>query len=500
MRITIDARAAGQGKTTQGIYSRLRANIALQQKTLVVVPSKALQGQYKEAFPLMRVINRDGSASVYKDSIDALAFDSLVCITHQAFLNLPFKTLGGLFREWNLILDEVFIPFTTATITATGKLAGLHFDEMFEMDEIASHTTADDDTNYFGVKVKTSTGQQNLFRVSETLRQLTSEAWDFDCTRKTYESIIKGEAERVTIMGLLSKEVFSNWNSVHIAAAAFDKTLFKEWMDTKEFETETVVDFVPHANGRVRLHIAMEANINHVGKDVRQPFNFTNYTRDKNPEVMQQFADYVREHMPEDTAFIWAANNSESSNFQELLADTNDYTSNGHLASDSRISKVNHNPHGLNHLTHATGVVLGTAIRVSPTTAKWLAYQFGLKKSNGFVEKVVAYGFYQIALRTGLRNAMEFNGEIDIFVLDGVAGRAMLDYFDINQIEFLEIPVKRKTTKELSQTPRALIERARRQAKAAGTYVKKTPMTPAERKRKCLEKKKALALNPNTTK
>lgn len=490
MKITIDARAAGQGKTTQGIYSRLRANIALQQKTLVVVPSKALQEQYKAAFPLMRVINRDGSTSVYKDSIDALAFDSLVCITHQAFLNLPFKTLGGLFREWNLILDEVFIPFTTANITATGKLAGLHFDEMFEMDEIASYTTADDDTNYFGVKVKTSTGQQNLFQVSETLRQLTSEAWDFDCTRKSYESIIKGEAKRVEIMGLLAKEVFSNWNSVHIAAAAFDKTPFKDWMDIMEFETETVVGFVPHANGRVRMHIAMEPNINHIGKDVRQPFNFTNYAREKNPEVMQQFAEYVKSNMPAETAFIWAANNSEALDFNDL--------SNDHLASDSRISRVSHNPHGLNHLTHTTGVVLGTAIRVSPTTAKWLAYKFGFGKRKGFVEKVVAYGFYQIALRTGLRNAMEFAGVIDIFVLDGVAGQAMLDYFDPRQIEFHEIRVQREAQRELAMTPEAIRLRAIRAAKAEGTKTKKTPMTSAERKRKCLEKKKALALNPNT--
>ena len=92
MKITIDARAAGQGKTTQGIYSRLRKNQAFGQKTLVVVPSIKLQADYAAAFPQMRVINSahektEPVPKVGQEILAALQLEDMICITQAAFLN-----------------------------------------------------------------------------------------------------------------------------------------------------------------------------------------------------------------------------------------------------------------------------------------------------------------------------------------------------------------------------------------------------------------------------
>mgnify|MGYP003340876010 CR=1 FL=1 len=57
--IVIDQRGCGQGKTTDGIYKRIRANKQNNIKSLVVVPSLKLQEQYKKDLDLIAKVKSD---------------------------------------------------------------------------------------------------------------------------------------------------------------------------------------------------------------------------------------------------------------------------------------------------------------------------------------------------------------------------------------------------------------------------------------------------------
>lgn len=489
MKITIDARAAGQGKTTQGIYSRLRKNQALGQKTLVVVPSILLQADYAAAFPQMRVINskHDPAEPVPKvgqEILAALQLEDMICITQAAFLNLPFDQTR-LFKDFDLVLDEIFQPFEVVSITAKGKLAGLDFAALLNIDPLAHTAWEGDDQNYFALNIDTRAAlNQNLWQMTSHLKRLSSQAFNCEITRKSYDSIVKGTAELVYVMGMLRPEVLTSFASVHIAAAAFERTVFADWINEVGLSYEVLVPFKPHKNGRVRFHIASEPNINHRGHDVRQPLRLSKARR-KSTDIDSQFLAYVEQNLPSQARVLWQANLDSEIDLSNVR-------------SPSDCSRITHLPHGLNEFTDFNCVVLTSAIRLNTMTQKWLNQKFGHKKGNGFAERVVAYNFYQSVLRTGIRKP-DFDGEVDVYVLDGVAGNSLLGYFDLNskRVEYIDIPLQVKS-RELSQTPRAIRARELREAKAAGTYAKKIPMTPAERKRKCLAKKKALALNSET--
>lgn len=496
MKITIDARAAGQGKTTQGIYSRLRKNQAFGQKTLVVVPSIKLQADYQKAFPQMRVINSahektEPVPKVGQEILAALQLEDMICITQAAFLNLPFDQTR-LFKDFDLVLDEIFQPFDVVSITANGKLTGLDFAALLNIDPRALTAWEGDDQNYFALKIDTRAAQnQNLWRMTQDLQRLSSQAYEFEITRKSYDSIVKGTAEVVYAMGMLRPEVLTSFASVHIAAAAFERTVFADWINEVGLSYEVLVPFKPHNNGRVRFHIASEPNINHIGRDVRQPLRLSK-TRRKSTDIDSQFMAYIEQNLPSQARVLWQANKDSEIKLDDVRSSIE--------SSTEATAEINHLPHGLNEFTDFNCVVLTSAIRLNTMTQKWLNQKFGHKKGNGFAERVVAYNFYQSVLRTGIRKP-GFDGEVDVYVLDGVAGNSLMtEYFDLNskRVEHIDIPLRIKS-RELSQTPGAIRERARRAAKAAGTYAKKIPMTPAERKRKCLAKKKAQALHSNTS-
>ena len=107
--ISVDARESGSGKTTDVIYKKLDKASSIN-RIIVIVPSIALQDQYKAAYKNAKIINSTTSENVQKKLGHALAAEEkIICITHEAWLqsSIPYH-----YRQYcNLIADEALPIF-----------------------------------------------------------------------------------------------------------------------------------------------------------------------------------------------------------------------------------------------------------------------------------------------------------------------------------------------------------------------------------------------------
>lgn len=366
-KITVDARGAGQGKTTDpkdGIYSRIQRYNLTGERALITAPSKDLQEQYRKDLLAkgitITVVNEDTvfeGQSVSRQYNECLGEHQFICITSQTFKNSKHRD-----RDYHLILDECIAPFKPFTVKfkpnpAWSVAMPFNLSALFEV--------TDRWKDYICIRpIWTKEMQDN-----EYIRRFISE---FDDTTNhsmwvkssDYKRFAENAGE-LTIINVLDKSHFQGWKSVHIAAAAFDYSLTSQLLKFHNIEYKIERPFVKHTN-KVVIHTSEEK------------FSKNRY-QTKKSEV-DEFIKYTESIAGNN--FIGLANNNV-----DMISE--------------KVVQFSHNSHGLNHAKDKHTALVLSVINV-PT-----AYADFINKitEDQFTAKLATetYGIYQFVMRTSLR-------------------------------------------------------------------------------------------------
>ena len=486
MEVTVDSRACGQGKTYHGIYNKIRHNIKEGKLTMIVAGSIALQEQYKQAFPEMTIINSETSTnSTTSEVLNAMiATKQLICITHQCFTLLPISHHR---TQYELIIDEAIQNIVQQTpIVVKDNYVIINWEKHFELNESDAELVSQirlenldsaipvNDTTFIKL---TLVGSDEGSLLNSAYRQITNSNYDHYITLYDFMIMTQQSDSKRKSFGfysLLNNEVFRAWNSIHIAAAAFDKTPMHALMKKIGYDFIITNKFKPH-KVYIKFHFPITPD----------KWKWTNTKRKDNPELLKQMHEYINKTA---TGPVLALRNKD-----EVLKLDNEFA-------------LTHNVHGLNkpEYINSTNVSLESAL-VPPTMLKafykaYLLIGYNTNEANRLVDQFhVGYLFYQALGRCKLRDTNYNNEVINLFVPDQRIMNCIYEYFyhkkeDDEEIEdtaiyiLYEIYDINLMTKE-AQTDAERNKKCRDKKKE--TKIKKTPMTSAERKRKCIAKKKA---------
>jgi hypothetical protein len=458
--ITIDQRGCGQGKTTDGIYKRIQANHQNNIKTLVVVPSIALQEQYKRDldYPVQlinsKIYNEDSGS--FTTTIQACIYHmrkgtEFIIITHQAFVKLP---MTGNKSKYDLIIDEALDDIIRKTEVASVNSDvwkpdyDLHNLFQFE-DDITEQTiqlTKDDDNDWYALD-QFREPSQGLLSDSPSFKNITDKNYIHHVTGKSW-SILNGQAGGVAhVISTLNPQILENWRSVYIASAAFKNTKMYHWMNKHNIQICTPKEyrFIEH-RGNIKLHTSNN-----------NKFDWSNSKRKEYPEILNNYHEQVKQLATGDVLTV--RNNSETQNLGDIER------------------RLNHNVHGMNNLQEYKNISLETALIPDPMIRKfiidqWLVIYTKEQQKRMVTHMFSAYLFYQVIMRTSLRST-SYNGErINIFVLDQHTGVCLMEYFDeISEVGEMDItsniPLRKKgqPTKEIKLTQAEKSKRYRERKK-----------------------------------
>jgi hypothetical protein len=420
--ITIDQRGCGQGKTTDGIYKRIHANIQKNTKSLIVVPSINLQEQYKKDLGKDYTIQIINSNLYNDDSIDfnttiqatlhhmKLGTD-IIIITHQAFVKLP-KTSHKM--KYDLIIDEALedIIRKTSVIIDSTDVWKPDFDlyNLFEFEnnivEKIIETDIDNDEDWYELH-QYRNPTQTLISDSPSFRSITDKNYVHHVTSKGWHTLTGQSGGTINVISVLNPDVLKNWHNVYIAAANFFYTKMGVWLVHNNFQyyTPKGYEFVKHV-GNIKLHTSNDSK-----------FNWSNTKRQNYPDILGKYHDYVKSNASGDVITI--RNNSEKQHLGNIEI------------------RVNHNVHGQNNLQEYVDISLETALIPDPQVKKfiidkWLSPLSKYEQNRCITHMFSCYLFYQTIMRTKLRSR-EYNNElINIFVLDQDTGVCLMDYFEPN--------------------------------------------------------------------
>lgn len=460
--ITIDQRGCGRGKTTDGIYKRIHANISSQTKTLIVVPGIKLQYQYeKDLDHPIKVINSqiyNEDSSDFTSTVQACIFNmkkgtDIIIITHQTFVKLP---ITGHKMKYDLIIDEaiddVIRKTDVASVNNEAWCPDYDLYNLFEFDNDTTQQivelTKDDDQEWHQLH-QFREPTQGLLSDSPSFRNITDKNYIHHVTSKGWHILNGQDGGTAHVISTLNPEVLRGWRSIYIAAAAFTNTKMFYWMISNDFQyyTPKEYQFEPH-----------EGNIKLFTSD-NNKFDWSNNKRKTYPEILKKYHEQVKLHATGNVITI--RNNSEKQNM------------------GSTEHRLNHNVHGLNDLQEYKNISLETALIPDPQIKKfitdnWLIKQNKQDQKRAITHMFSAYLFYQVIMRTSLRSKDYNNERINIFVLDQHTGVCLMDYFatlsDIGEMDITSnIPLKKR-----------------------GQPVKAITLTPAEKQKRYRERKKQL--------
>jgi len=417
--IEIDSRAAGQGKTTQGIYPRIRHLLSMNEKILLVVPSIDLQHQYHKEFGHIsdfyyinytttdtRVFDSAVSVSssntgVIKSTINSLVSNTrtIVCITHQCWLQLNLTP--QIRQQWNLIIDEVVKPLDTVNWQRARNAVDWspivilpeHFDS-------ASHPD-----NWWPVKFDVDLSDSWLSSIAD-LRKLNNPNWIIRARTSSINNMTADQAGRIEFVRELDPVVLQDWMSVFVAAAAFESTFMGVWVHRHGF---TVLD---NENPFVPVHYGVA----HFHAPVQQDFRWTNYRRKANPYIHDYYAAEVNRIRREN-------------NITDIVTVRN----NGSDVELDHEQRLKHNCHGQNQFQHVTAASCESALIPSPIFDSFLKEEMGMSHQQ-IVTAYCAYEFYQMIMRIALRDRTNTQ-RCDIFLLDAEVGQYLMAFFDLDQVE-----------------------------------------------------------------
>jgi hypothetical protein len=419
--ITIDSRRCGGRKTTDpvnGIYSRIRKFIQLNERVLVVVPSIKLQHQYADDLSEIRchLINSENTTqSTTNRILDAFRnpTHSVVIITHAAFLQLPYV---GYRSNWNLVIDEAIDEVIRIdSIAATDR--GI-WNPNFDLATIFDWTS-ELERKYYTANVRDNTrwGSMSMIRKpqasmldsSESWRKLTNENYITWMTNLSWTTLTDQSGGVVKIIQTLNPDILSGWMTVHIAAAAFDYTAMSMWMRANNINYRITNKFVPqtitgaiHAPTAVGWRVSKNKLIN-------------------NPDILKQFQDYVKQNAK--TPVI-AVRNSFSQNHSEYREVK---------------ERVKHNAYGINNQEWMTShdislesALIPDSLLISYISEHWIPNLDKHEANKAITHIYSAYKFHQLIYRSHIRTT-DTPDEINIYVLDDVVAAALLDYFEFTK-------------------------------------------------------------------
>jgi hypothetical protein len=433
MNITLDERGCGQGKTTDGIYKRIYKNHKNNINTLVVVPSILLQKQYKSDLDIpVHIVNSEiynQYTTTVRATLDSMEQGvKLILITHKTFLMLPINKFR---KHYDLIIDEAIDEVIKKT-----SIVSVYSDEwnpdydlnnLFSFKDDLTHKMVeishDDDDSWYQL-YQDRTPSYSLISDSPSFKSITDKNYVHYVTPKGWSILNNQDGGVVNVISTLNSDILKYWKSVHIAAAAFKRTKMYHWMKSNDLFAQTQFTFKKH-KGNIKIWAS------HNNK-----FNWSNNKRKNMPEILDDYHNLVNNNT---SGKVVAIRNNE-----ELRRLNNE-------------ERIGHSVHGLNNKTlqSCNDISLESALVMDSQTKKfvmdnWLSAI--LSKSDvdrAIIHMHSAYLFYQVVMRTKLRNRNYNNERINIFVLDQDTAVCLMDYFDeISDVGELDI------TSNIIQMPR----------------------------------------------
>lgn len=416
--ITIDQRGCGKGKTTDGIYKRIISNKLKDIKTLVVVPSIRLQKQYKQDLDIdvqiinSQIYNEDSMffKTTVQATIDAMRKgNSLIIITHQTFIRLPSS--GNRFM-YDLIIDEALEEIIKKTQIASVNndvwQPNYDLNNLFDFEnDIVRETieiSKDDDTDWHELhQLREPT--EGLLYDSPSFRSITDKNYVHYVTAKGWNILNNQDGGTINVISVLNPDILKRWHSVYIASAAFRYTKMFHWIVAN--------DLVYHTPNNLKFELH-KGNIKLWTSD-NNKFKWSNTKRMNNPNILENYHNQVK--LNSSGQVITIRNNGESQNMGSIE------------------NKVDHNVHGLNDLQNYHDISLESALIPDPQIKKFIIDHWLTSHPTNQVNRLLthmfsAYLFYQVVMRTKLRNQNYNNERINIFVLDQDTGVCLMDYFE----------------------------------------------------------------------
>jgi hypothetical protein len=416
--ITIDARGAGEGKTTTGIYPRIDLLRSLGENILLVVPSQALQDQYERHFNISDFVK-------INSQLDEIVCESIIrnistrdniimCITHEAWVRLSVPL--HIKQRWNLIIDEAIMPFRTVTWESRRN-----FIDWSQMIQLPEDTILADDAVFVRVSVNQDQNDSWTQQISE-IKRLQNTGWETYTRTTSYQKLQANSAGRAEFVQSLDISHIQHWKSASIAAAAFDRTFMAHWLKFNKVPYLITQPFVARALP-IHLHCPEE-------------LNWSRYKQRNQTDIIVKYSEYVNQICLEQQMEPLVVRNNSSKN---------------QLANEV---KLNHNPHGLNQYTDYRAISLETALNPSQEFGDWLKQDVNMTP-EAITSAFSGYIFYQIIMRSCLRTP-ENKSTAHLFLLDYRTAVSLGDYLmiDTRQISFIDVGFTEKPRgRRRSRTP-----------------------------------------------
>lgn len=426
-KITFDSRAAGSGKTTNpqnGIIKKIKLNHALDEKTLVVVPSLALMAQYEQMLKDNNIddffgISHQNSTGVTSDIQEHIANNhpqKILIITSAAFLKLNFINLQHQLSEYNLIIDEAINLFQLNKFTHVSNLfvnngfrQSITFPELEEK-HLSVNNTRDDDA---ALRVNLDTTQlksSDCTRDSSMTKFLDNNNFHYYISKSTYDKLIINKCNHALIIRVLRHEIWSYFKSVHIAAAHFTDT-FMYLMLSKHYDLVQLqgTEFVKHKNFLMNFRFATLQGFD---------FDYSKNMKEKNPHLESFFLDLNYDLIQPNALLV------QNRTFKSE-SDTDEADPNNQI---KKLTDLSHNAHGINSYTDRTQIVITSAIRPNAFIVKFLKTHYNLTDEQ-ILTGFTAYNYYQLIMRLAGRKH-DFNGDLTTFIIDSKVGSLLTKYFE----------------------------------------------------------------------
>lgn len=236
-QVNIHSGAIGTFKTTNWIIPSIQADIANGIQVVLSVPSKTSQNTLAQHFNQndCLIINCDTFQSQVVDTLKshlASTVFKVLIITHDALklCNLNNHTKG----KWRLYIDEAINPYNRVPFWAS--------EENVTIVNWAQFITLTEETNKSYIKVNAEMPNDSWSQQVTELRQLTDSSWTTWTTQAEYDKFAKGKG-CVEFAQELNIDIIQGWESVNIAAAAFEHTFMHKWMVNNGFTFNIIKPF-----------------------------------------------------------------------------------------------------------------------------------------------------------------------------------------------------------------------------------------------------------------
>lgn len=424
--ITVDSRGCGQGKTLDGIYPKIDKIVEKEKgKYLLVLPSKDLQAEYKKEFARMHKINHETSTvKTTKAVANAMSGEDSkkeICITRQTFeqsQNLPSKD------QYNLIIDEILDNLVIQNTIQIAKSDDflIRWENMLVLsdeykEDMKKYLAMDKIPRdiYFKLSPK-FTINNNILNQSSDYKKLTNQNYDLYITPYDYavmwgDKVDGGNDNKDTpttfnVHGILTADILRGWKSIYVAAAAFEKTFMRYWLDYHNipYVIEDGREFQKHTNNNVKIHYLP---LKRWSRALR------NNQKKCTNSYEEQFVEYVRAKIGRKDVIVLRNNGTEKVFAGEI--------------------KVAHNAHGQNKnkMQNCQSIVIMSAINPDDSNRIFIQNELlknypDSSKNEALSQMYAINNFYQIAFRSALRNT----GNADIFVMDQIVANGLEYYFE----------------------------------------------------------------------